>query len=181
MALKPEKSKIVECIAKARDFINKFKPQPDAGKMTDGRQKEMDHALLKAAIDGKDEEFERLLKAGADIYAIDSYGRTALIFAASHGNAGIARLLTERIEKREYIDAADALGRTALIYAAAHDHTGICVILLKKGANMAATDAEGKDAVTHATLNGHIGTAGVLRDVEFMDQDERRTYLANLM
>jgi ankyrin repeat protein len=181
MDMKLGKLSVAGCAAKAMNFISKFKPNPDGVKPAAERQKELNHALLKAVVEGKDQEFERLLNAGADIHATDIHGRTALIFAASHGNSRIARILTERIDNREYVDAADELGRTALIYAAAHGDTTICVMLLKKGADMATTDYESKTAVMWARENGHIGTEGLLMDVEGMDSDERRAYLSNLM
>ncbi len=50
-------------------------------------------SLIDATISTKKEEVERLLRSGADINQKDSYGDTAMMYAAYKGHIEIAELL----------------------------------------------------------------------------------------
>ena len=71
------------------------------------------------------------LNHGAKVDAKDNKGRTALMWAASHGNEQIVRFL---LEHGADVNAADANGDTALIYAADRGNTGLVQLLKDKGA-----------------------------------------------
>ena len=75
------------------------------------------------------------------------------------------------------VDTRDSEGRTALLLASMGGHAGIVALLLEKGANPNATDAEGKSALRHA-LHAHPEVAKALleggADANQRDGDGRR-------
>ncbi|CAD7947185.1 unnamed protein product [Amoebophrya sp. A120] len=93
-------------------------------------------ALHAAALVDNVELCELFLKRGADLYAVDSFGRTALHIAAAHGSDAVLDLLlvtdSERATsntKETLPDMRDAHGRTALFLAGFHQRK-VCVDLL---------------------------------------------------
>jgi ankyrin repeat protein len=80
---------------------------------------------------------ESLIKAGADIFALDEWKTTALMAAAEKGYQRTARLL---IEKKVPVDAKDNYGRTALMLLIAASEKSksrieTANLLLRAGAN----------------------------------------------
>jgi ankyrin repeat protein len=99
-----------------------------------------------------------LLDAGADPNAKDSFGATALVWAA--GDAAKAKLLVERGAD---VNAQTAQGRTPLIVAAAHDgNARTARLLLDKGADINAADATGDTAMTVAAAADDLETVKLL-------------------
>ncbi|MCX6773825.1 MAG: ankyrin repeat domain-containing protein [Candidatus Micrarchaeota archaeon] len=70
--------------------------------------------FIKAAEDGNMDKVRRLLKAGADIDAMDNDGWSALMHAAYGKNAGLFNFL---LGKGADIKLTDAEGRTAIMIA----------------------------------------------------------------
>jgi ankyrin repeat protein len=72
-----------------------------------------------------------LLEYGADVNAIDSEGKTALMYACySDYSIEIVKLLLER---GAYITMTDNKGNTPLMIAQSRDATEIVKLLLEKG------------------------------------------------
>jgi ankyrin repeat protein len=114
--------------------------------------------LMHAAAFGNPRSMKILLDAGADPNAKDSFGATALVWAA--GDAAKAKLLVERGAD---VNAQTVQGRTPLIVAAAHDGNARTVrLLLNKGADIHAADAAGDTAMTVAAAAGDLETIKLL-------------------
>jgi ankyrin repeat protein len=182
MAFRLEKSRIAQGMRAARDFIHRFKLMPEKAERLNGlQQKALDNLLLRAAMEGRNGDMERLLEKGASINAKGEKGRTLLMIAASHSRNEAARLLINKNGKKEYVNAADADGMTALIHAAICGNTNICISLLLKGASIMARDNNGMTALMHATENDRRATAEILRSAEAMGKREMRQYLSSLV
>ena len=114
-----------------------------------------------------------LIQAQADVNAVDSYGRTPLLFSARMGLTPMAGLLTScpsasdktlRAKLRRALHVAaeklvmlgadlsarNQLGSTALHYAAMEGHTATCQKLLKMGADIGAFNDAGSTALALA-------------------------------
>ena len=105
-------------------------------------------ALWSAAIAGRGELVEYLLRHGADLENRDHEGRTVLIFVAKHGPIGdmVGRLVAHGA----VVDAQDAAGRTALMYAALSARLSVIDVLLDGGANIHRQDIRGATALMYA-------------------------------
>ena len=88
--------------------------------------------LLKAASNGKVAKVRRLLAKGADVDHADSYGMTALSWAAITSRVDIAMLLLERGAK---VNGPNSNGITALMYAAINNSRNVAELLLERGAD----------------------------------------------
>lgn len=102
---------------------------------------------------------EEALAAGANIEAGDAAGRTALMWAAIHGNAALVGYL---IERGANVNARDRRGRSALMWAAVTGRARAAAALLAADADAALVDSAGKDAASHAAGEGHAELAEVL-------------------
>lgn len=101
------------------------------------KRKELDNALLTAALLGDNDKILRLIKRGADITAKDDNGWTPLHYASSKGNTQTCTMLMEEYAKtgenvQNLITAKDAYGDTALHRAVEGAHTQTCILLIYK-------------------------------------------------
>ncbi|KAL5015980.1 hypothetical protein ScPMuIL_005569 [Solemya velum] len=71
-------------------------------------------ALVKAAEKSKYDSVEKLLKKGADLFAVDENGKTALHYAVINKQLDLVKLL---LKHRASVDVADMTGKTPLHYA----------------------------------------------------------------
>merc|ERR1712216_850351 len=76
-----------------------------------------------------------LIRAGADVAALDSLGRSVAHVAAASGNEGVLKMLCDRGVPLEITDRV-AGGRTPLHCAAYFGRSRCCEILLYAGANV---------------------------------------------
>ena len=105
---------------------------------------------------------ESALAQGAAIDTRDGNGRTALSWAAFHGDIPMIRLL---LSHGAGIDVADKGGRTPLIWAAIVNRPASASFLLKSGADASVTDEKGMTAADHAAAEGHdAALVRMLRD-----------------
>ncbi|RDW77988.1 hypothetical protein BP5796_05840 [Coleophoma crateriformis] len=113
-----------------------------------------------------------LLEKGAEIEAKDTYGRTALSYAASEGHEAVVKLL---LEKGAEIEAKITYGRTAL----SGGHEAVVKLLLEKGAEIEAKDTHGQTALSYATNWGHEAIVKLLlekgAEIEAKDSEDGRT------
>lgn len=113
--------------------------------------------LHTAAASGNEGVVEELVKAGADVHAVDSRrsNRTALHVAAAEGTENSARAL---ISAGAEVDARDSRGWTPLHVACLCGHRGVVVFLLLKGADaLTKTLPEGDTPLHLAASCGHEG------------------------
>ncbi len=126
-------------------------------------QMRLNKMLWDAAEKGKTKRVERLLKAGANVWAIRG-AMNALMLAAQNGHTETCALL---LEKGAVLRPYGSL-RNALHYAAEDGHTGTCAFLIGKGANIMEKDKLDRTALMHAEKNGHIQTAKFLKSIELL-------------
>jgi len=116
-----------------------------------------------AAAQGHAETVAALVKAGADVNATNTLGRTALMFASSYGFLAIVKdLLGHRADPN--IVPKDSISWTALIAAARNGHIDVIRALLDHGADGSIKDKQGKTALAWAEAQGHAELAQALRD-----------------
>lgn len=126
---------------------------------------------------------EDLLAAGADVEAEDNWGRTALGWAALHGNEQGVRLLLAAGADPERSSAASEdeadRGRTALMWAAQADSTRTAALLIEAGASAAKRDARGMSARDYARRLKSLGgekmerLLAVAEERESLDEEPR--------
>ena len=88
-------------------------------------------ALIDACISGKYFRVKQRVEKGADVNAVDEFGKTPIMFAAENGHVEIVILL---IKKGAYINEIDSEGNTALSLALSQSHTEIVKLLLEQDA-----------------------------------------------
>lgn len=148
--------------------------------------------LMAAAEAGNVDAARRLLKAGADIDHLDPEGTGALHVAVEHGQRGVVELLLAAgadpnrstgkgvpallrardrdmlalvLRKGGNIDVAGGPGRARLLHvAAAQGDLDMLRWLLRKRADVHATNAMGDTALHVAAFNGQVEAVRVLLD-----------------
>ena len=94
----------------------------------------MDQNLNEAAFYGNRGRAEKALNDGADIYATDRYGESALTLAASQGHGDVVSLLINHNAEIDFQNTED--GNSALHLASQNGFLEIAEILIKNGANI---------------------------------------------
>jgi ankyrin repeat protein len=97
---------------------------------------ELIELIATAGEDARD-DVGRLIRAGADINAMDTEGRTALILAAAHGHQTTVRLLLDAGADTNVVDNS---GRTPLMWAALSGYVDIVQALTDAGATFNGQD-----------------------------------------
>ena len=128
-----------------------------------------DSPLHWPAHNGHCEIITALLDAGADIESDETncYGGKPLHWASEHAPAAVELLLRRgaNVNSRNIKADSDLFGVTPLIMNATQrdDCAEVTTLLLAAGADIQATDAVGKTALTHALARGLTSIASVLR------------------
>jgi ankyrin repeat protein len=104
---------------------------------------------------------ELLIARGADVRARSKIGETALMDAATRGDAAAAKIL---IAKGADVNARDHRGYTALMFAAQYDGDAVALVrlLLAHGADVTPV-AENQTALTLAAKRGETAVTKLLR------------------
>ncbi len=162
---------------------------PDAEKQTDSNGTPLFHY---ACLGGNEEIGNMILRAGADAYALNRKGHSAILYAARGGNGRLFHTLLNRGAKPllhtkdgydllmaaaqggEFVlvqtaldmgvspNRADANGNTALMFAAANASADIVALLLHKGANPATRNKQGINAAMLAAAAGNTDACMML-------------------
>ena len=114
------------------------------------------------ALDAADlAAIDALLTAGADINARDQHGQTALMNAATNGQAEVVRLLADRGAD---LNHRAKYGLTAVMLAVVRGHADVVRILVEAGADLTlrGSGAPGFDGKTAADLAHERGDAALL-------------------
>ena len=90
-------------------------------------------SLIRASANGDLAAVKKILSEGADINAVDSKGRSALIEAAWGGYSGIVKVL---IDGGADVNCVDNSGFTALMRAVEEQDVSIVSMLIEKGADV---------------------------------------------
>jgi ankyrin repeat protein len=117
---------------------------------------------MTAALNGKVDAVKVLLAHGAAVNAAEPLrGQTALMWAASEGNAGAAELL---LAAGADVKAKSKTGFTPLLFAVRNDHIDAAKVLLQHGANVSDAANDGTSALNMAVVNAYFELASVLLD-----------------
>ncbi|MDT4897463.1 MAG: ankyrin repeat protein 50 [Acidobacteriota bacterium] len=100
-----------------------------------------------------DETINALMKAGADINAVDSDGSTTLMEAIGYHKEEVAKIL---LRAGAHVNARDKPGRTALMRAAFSSTLDFVSLLIKSGADVNAADARGQTALVYAADSPYV-------------------------
>ena len=104
-----------------------------------------------------------LLKAGADVKAVNSIGMTALLYAAMNNpNPEVVNILIEAGSD----DVTNNNGRNALILAAMMNNSEVLDALIKAGAEVHVRDIDLKTALDHARENDKLKGTSALQKLE---------------
>jgi ankyrin repeat protein len=119
-------------------------------------------ALHYAAMWGRRQSVEELIKAGADVNAsANSPNGPPLHRAAEKGHLEIVQYL---LSSGADISASDEGGQTALITASYHGQTEVIALLIEHGANINATSDGGYTPLMNAAYMGQYESAKILLD-----------------
>ena len=139
-------------------WINK-QSQLNNRKMTEQQQEELDRALIEVVSKGNVDKCERLIQAGADVDATNSFGWTPLHLAALNGYVEVCRLL---IDREADINAMTISNWTPLHHAAFRGHVKVCRLLIDRGASVHAIDDEGLTPLHYAAWWGQADVCRLL-------------------
>ena len=115
----------------------------------------VDSDLFALASFGDRQGLEKAASAdGADIAAVDIYGRTPLHWAA---RAGRDSCISYLLEQDADIDASDGAGMTPLLHAAQNGKESTVNALLDAGCDAKAEDLNGNTAMHFAVVKGILG------------------------
>lgn len=106
---------------------------------------------------------EELLLRKHDVDARDENRRTALFFAALHGNEDFLELLLRFNPK---IGAIDKFGSSPIYYAAAANHVGVIEMLAEKGADLNQQNRQGLTPLMVAASEGHLAAVQILIELK---------------
>ena len=128
--------------------------------------------LHKAVISGDENKVKHLLEQGIKPDATDSYGRTALLIAAMHGDKPMVELLVER--KDVDVDKKDYGGQTPLLVAAEQGQEQIFELLVeRKDVNADTKDCFGRTPLSLAARYGHKQIVELLVEREDVNADTK--------
>lgn len=119
--------------------------------LVNSQNKNNETPLMFAAITGKQETVESLLKAGADLFAVDLKGRTVLHHAAHYAKTEITNLLLTV----EAIRKATNQGFITLVHFINEGNVIACQTLLNAGVNPLQEDDTGCNAIHIVVKKGN--------------------------
>ena len=116
--------------------------------------------LYNAIYDGNIIKINKLIKEGADVNAIDTYGRTPLYLAATcEFNADVIKAL---INAGANVNATNNAGQTPLLVAARNRSLDVIKALIDAGADVNATDNAGKTPLHYAACCNNADVIKIL-------------------
>lgn len=140
-------------------------------------------ALMYAAMLGREDVCQLLIKKGVDILAKDSNGRTALMYAAISGRKDLYQLLKDNgadttvqdrdnhmtaaeyaaLKAKEVTEEYQRNGETPLMLAIKTESLEAIAFLIENGADIYAQDRTGKTPLIHAVISERSDVCELLR------------------
>ncbi len=121
--------------------------------IVDDRQQVLDYGLRMAVIDGREADFDRLIKLGAN--ANDQQGQSILMFASLHDRLALAKkLIAAGADVNATSTVKIAFGSTALIWAVGKGHLDMVQLLIDAGADVNLVNKNEDSALQFAVRGG---------------------------
>ncbi|CAM9250104.1 unnamed protein product, partial [Ectocarpus sp. 13 AM-2016] len=116
-----------------------------------------------------------LLEGGADKHTLSGDGQAPLHAAATRGSVAVTQALLASGAQVNL--PRDKDGSSALSIAALNVHADVVELLIRRGADLGATDNGGSTVLHQAALNNHAGVVDVLYKagarIEALDREFR--------
>ena len=112
--------------------------------------------------DGDVSSVRDLLGSGAAPDAVGADGLTPLMYASSHGQVGVMRVLPEKSHRVDVNRGDLKQGRTSLMFAAEGGFSDAVAILLAAGAKVRLADQSGYTALSMGAHSGDLATVKAL-------------------
>jgi ankyrin repeat protein len=119
----------------------------------------IDYNLMIAASKGYDDETDRLIKKGADIFYETDQGVTPLIFAVSNNHTEAAKIL---IDNGSDVNKRTTLGDTPLLLAVKNENAEITEALIRAGADIDYTDRYDATSLHYASIYDYFQITDML-------------------
>lgn len=116
---------------------------------------QLNSRLIEAVLQCDLRKAKRFLKAGADVNARDSDGRTPLMLINTVEGRNATDICELLIKHGADVNATDACGMTELMWASLFGHTFNCMLVVEGGASINARSKTGMTALMWAARNGH--------------------------
>jgi ankyrin repeat protein len=120
-------------------------------------------ALMLAAFNGHSEIVQFLIESGAAVDQRDYLDRTALLYGATGPFPETVKILLDHGADPNKVDSEEHF--SPLMHAAAEGNLEVVKVLIKYGADRNLKDADGDDAGTFATQNGHLQVVEYLKRI----------------
>jgi len=159
-------SRSTQEIVQTKNIIRKFlnSPPNDLENLWRTYENEFDPTnkeslWLSAALNGRKNILELLLKTGINIEAMDRHDQTALHCAAQNGHTEVVALL---LANSVNIEPVNGWGETPLHLAARDGHTEVAKLLFSESVNKEAVNKTKRTAFNIASEHGHTEVAKLL-------------------
>ncbi|KAF4912607.1 Ankyrin-3 [Colletotrichum fructicola] len=124
----------------------------DGVELGEAYSKAVSSSLLLAAGRGLPEMVQLLFEYIDRVRLVDALGNTIFHSAARTGSVETVGVVLDKLYDESLIDAADSKGMTPLLLAASLGHAEVCEFLIRRGADLTATDESGHSALHHAAI-----------------------------
>lgn len=124
----------------------------DGVELGEAYSKAVASSLLLAAGRGLPEMVQLLFEYIDRVNMVDALGNTILHYAARTGSVETVSVVLNKLYDESLIDAADNKGMTPLLLAASLGHAEVCEFLIRRGADLTATDESRRSALHHAAI-----------------------------
>lgn len=122
--------------------------------LDDGRVRDPDAALLRAAADGDADSVALALRAGADLETRDNRRRTPLLLAVTHDRLAVARVL---VALGADPDALDGQHDTPWLVTGVTGSVAMADVLLRYDPDLTVLNRFGGTSLIPASERGHVG------------------------
>mmetsp|Transcript_18276 Transcript_18276/g.30032 ORF Transcript_18276/g.30032 Transcript_18276/m.30032 type:complete len:255 (+) Transcript_18276:111-875(+) len=122
-----------------------------------------DTPLHIAAKRGDGKLCELLLKHGAVLEVEDHLGNYPLAYASEKDFREVVELLIRHAPQSSHINHRNQLGNSALMFSAQNGHVTVVKMLVESGADINLKDNKDADALSRASLFGHMSVTSLLK------------------
>lgn len=130
-----------------------------------------DSLLFSAAIRGDTDRIKDLLADGAEVNAMNSTGRTAMMAASFNGNLRVVRVL---LAYGADVNLADEYGNTALMDAVMFGREELVNLLITAGADVNAKDKKGISVIEKSKTTPYTHIVKILEPLVAVEAEQEQ-------